>query len=260
MNIYDKMKAEAARLSTKAMALEAEISTLPPEAFKFQQNGNSFKHYHYLNKKWKYLPSSEMDQIVALNKRMILEMMLKDTKNELDAITAYLNKHHESDTAMEYMIKKPHAEELLRPFIQIRDERLWKWAEEDYPSTAGHPESLIHKGPQGKMYRSKSEAQIATSLFKHEIPNRYEWDREINGIVYHIDFTIRHPKTGEYYYWEHFGLMSDEKYNLRNARKLTDYESVGIFPDVNLILTYESRRFPLSISRIDEIVEEWFLG
>ena len=53
--------------------------------------------------------------------------------------------------------------------------------------------------------------------------------------------------------------MSDEKYNLRNARKLTDYESVGIFPDVNLILTYESRRFPLSISRIDEIVEEWFL-
>ena len=84
-------------------------------------------------------------------------------------------------------------------------------------------------------------------------------DHTINGITYHIDFTIRHPKTGETYYWEHFGMIDSESYNHRFAGKLADYESDGIFPGINLILTYESRKFPLSISMIDEIIEEWFL-
>ena len=133
------------------------------------------------------------------------------------------------------------------------------WEEEEYPSTAEHPEHLIHPGPKGKMYRSKSEASIATVLHRHGIPFRYEWDKDINGVTYHIDFTIRHPKTGQIIYWEHCGGMDKDGYSANVGTKIKDYESAGIFPDRNLILSFESKQFPFEYGMAEEIVERWFL-
>jgi hypothetical protein len=35
---------------------------------------------------------------------------------------------------------------------------------------------------------------------------------QIQNVSIYPDFTIRHPVTGEVYYWEHFGMMDNENY------------------------------------------------
>lgn len=261
MNYSDVLKKEAARLSSNINYLKMELSKLPEGKLRFWKNGKNETYRHYIERDGmrKYIPLSQKELIFLLAKKKVLELMLKDASRELAALAIYLRRHRDTDSVAEYLAKEPYIEEMVRPLFQIRDERLQKWVEADYPSTAPYPENKIHPGPLGQMFRSKSEAQIANALYKNKIPYRYEMDHEIKGITYHIDFTIRHPEIGELYYWEHLGMIDSESYNHRNARKLTDFESVGIFPNVNLILTFESRKFPLSIGTIDEIVEKWFL-
>ena len=108
------------------------------------------------------------------------------------------------------------------------------------------------------MYRSKTEADIAFLLTKYQIASRYEEVRTINGIEYPIDFTTRHPVTGKMIFWEHFGKMDDPAYTKKIGPKLLDYESAGIFPDINLILTFESKRFPMNSNQLDEIIQQWY--
>ena len=45
------------------------------------------------------------------------------------------------------------------------------------------------------------------------------------------------PRTAEYYYWEHFGLLDDPKYVSESVcRKIKLYSDNGIIPSVNMIL------------------------
>ena len=108
------------------------------------------------------------------------------------------------------------------------------------------------------MYRSKSETMIARGLFEKRIPFRYENDKEIGGVTYHIDFTIRHPKTGQFIYWEHLGAMDMESYALNAGMKLRAFAGAGIVLGRNLILTMETRQYPLSYGLVEDIIQQWF--
>ena len=257
--IFDLLSQEYTRLSSQICSLENAIERLPEGSLEFNKNGNRYRHYQSINKKRTYLPLSEQETIEALAKKKYLQKMLMDARNEKSAIGKYLKAHNDKDHAHDLLTHNPHLEELLSPLFAPLDEKLRNWASADYPSTAGHPEFLIHPGPGGKKYRSKSEAMIAYILYKYRIPFRYEWDKDINGITYHIDFTIRHPKTGEFFYWEHCGMMDRDSYAANIGTKLRDFEKVGIFPDRNLILTFESRQYPFEIGMAEEIVKKWFL-
>ena len=262
MHYSDIMKNEAIRLNSVISNINNSLSKLPEGTLRFWKNGKGlgYRHYIEIDGKRHSIPMSQKDLITQLAKKTILTKMLQDAKREKAAIESYLHRHRDKDSVADYLMKEPHMEELVRPLFQIRDDHLREWAEADYPSTADHPEHLIHQGPRGQLFRSKSEAQIATILYINKIPYRYEWDHEINGIVYHIDFTILHPKIGQTYYWEHFGMIDSESYNHNNARKIADYASIDIFPGKNLIVTCESKKHPLFISPIEDIVNEWFLN
>ena len=66
-------------------------------------------------------------------------------------------------------------------------------------------EILVVKGTLGKMLRSKSEAIIDRLLYQNKIPFHYEEKLVLGGITIYPDFVIRHPVTGEYYYWNILG-------------------------------------------------------
>lgn len=72
-------------------------------------------------------------------------------------------------------------------------------------------------------------------------------------------FTIRHPKTGEVFYWEHFGLMDNPTYSKNAYSKLQLYTNHGIIPSIQLITTYETKEHPLTAETIEKIVENYFL-
>ena len=107
--------------------------------------------------------------------------------------------------------------------------------------------------------RSKSEAMIDMILYSHRIPFRYECALYLGNHPIFPDFTIRHPQTGETFYWEHFGMMDDALYAQNTASKLQLYISHGIIPSIHLITTYETKDHPLSIEVIQKTVEHYFL-
>ncbi len=108
------------------------------------------------------------------------------------------------------------------------------------------------------MVRSKSEALIHMYLFKNRIPFRYECELHLGNQIVYPDFTIRHPKTGKLYYWEHFGLMDDRNYAKKTCKKLYDYSTHGIIPMIQLITTYETKENPLTVETVEEVLAHYF--
>jgi hypothetical protein len=101
------------------------------------------------------------------------------------------------------------------------------------------PEHLIHITPRGEKVRSKSEAIIASLLYTNNIPYKYEDELLIGDRSYYPDFTIRRPKDGKIFYWEHFGMIEDHNYLEAMENKLAVYRQNNISPWYNLLMTYD---------------------
>ena len=98
-----------------------------------------------------------------------------------------------------------------------------------------------------------------TRISTLHIPYRYDARLDIGNHVYYPDFTIRHPVTGEYYYWEHVGMLDKPGYRSDFLTKFRVYINNGLLPDHNLILTYESDGHPFDITIAQDKIKE-FLG
>ena len=107
--------------------------------------------------------------------------------------------------------------------------------------------------------RSKSEAMIIKVLKQHNIPYRYEAKLTLGNTIMYPDFIIRLPKTGEYIYWEHFGLLDKPSYVKDMHFKLQTFTSHGIMPGINLIVTFENQDNPLTFEMIDMMVKYYLL-
>lgn len=132
------------------------------------------------------------------------------------------------------------------------------WQKLPYQTNPTHPEQLCIKACSGNVVRSKSEAFIDMALFQNRIPFRYECALQLGKITIYPDFTIRHPKNGSFYYWEHFGLMDDADYCQNAMQKLNLYSKNGIVPSINLITTYETKEHPLSPEIVEKTIELYF--
>ena len=90
------------------------------------------------------------------------------------------------------------------------------------------------KDKKGTAYLPKKKRELAEALAL-----------KLDRIILYPDFVIRHPVTGAYYYWEHFGMMDEEAYRNHACDKVKLYCANGIIPSINLITTYETKRHPL---------------
>ena len=110
---------------------------------------------------------------------------------------------------------------------------------------------------KGEFVRSKSEVIIANELYTANIPYEYEKPLYLEGYdsPFLPDFTIQ--VGDKVIYWEHCGLMSDEKYRTRWDRKKRVYEKVGITEwNRTLIVTYETYAGSLNLSDIRQHIAQ----
>jgi len=99
-----------------------------------------------------------------------------------------------------------------------------------------YEEGKVHRTLADVMVRSKSEVIISNMLWERDIDFSYELALFApDGTYYLPDFTI--PWAGEDYYWEHKGMMDQEKYRNHWAEKEAWYQRH--FPG-KLITTEES--------------------
>ncbi len=258
--LYERMLNESQRLEKEINSLEAEIHKLPEGKLICSRNRKYYKWYQSDGTNQIYIPKKERHLAEQLAIKKYLSVQLKNLLQEKMAVDSYL-KHHDINASQEEdeLIHTPGYQELIEPLFSPISKELLEWMNAPYEKQEKYPEQLIHKTYSGISVRSKSESLIAMFLYKNKIPFRYECALRLGEVVFFPDFTIRHPKTGEVFYWEHFGLMDNLNY-IRNVNsKLQLYTSNGIIPTIQLITTYETKENPLNSEMVEKIIEYYFL-
>ncbi len=258
ITIYNQILYRQKQIETQIVQLKQKLTTLPKEHIVCSRNGNYQKWYASDGHTQKYISKKNRPLAEKLAYKKYLCLQLQDLENELKAIKAYLKHRAPQLITKESFLQNQSLLALISPYYKPLSQDLENWTNEPYHQNPHHPENLIHKSLSGNALRSKSEAMIDTFLYKSRIPFRYECQLILGNQILYPDFTIRHPKTGKIYYWEHFGMMDNPEYLAKATSKFQTYINHNIFPNDNLITTYESKENPLSVHVISKTIDNYF--
>lgn len=255
ITIYTEIITGQNNIKTQIKNLQAKINSLPEGDLHCIKNGKYIKWFVTNRKTTRYIPKKERPLAEALALKKFYQFQM----NELTVRSQLLeNALHSQTNALSLLEETSCFKELLEPHFHTFSKELQQWANADYEHNPRHPEHLTHQTISGYKVRSKSEVIIANTLFTNHIPFRYECILAFQDIHFYPDFTIRHPKTGEITYWEHFGMMDKPAYCENTFNKLKIYATHQIIPSINLITTYETQNTPLNSEKIQQIVYEYF--
>lgn len=238
-------------LEKEVNELEKKVGRKPEGTLTYITEGETYRYYLQTcvngKRSRKTLTDEHMQEELATKR--LQTFLLRDTRNELDAVSAYLRKRKI------YSIDTVYGHEAINTLI-LRSCRKWETA--DYSKNPYHPDGLKVEGAKGVMVASKSEKDITYGLASGELPNRYEQEYKIEGRKVYPDFTIFHPLTRKIFIWEHFGKMDDKDYAKNAYDKIELYQRNGFFPGDNLILTFEDKEHPLTNRRIYATIQYYF--
>lgn len=250
------MCSESQKLKEQISSLQAQLKTFPKGDFYCTRNRNHFKWYRTINGKSEYIKKSYHSFAEKLAIKKYLSLQLEDALHEKKAIDFYL-RYHVPAKAEQLLTQNSEYQRLLSPYFKPLSEELEEWSKSPFNQNPNYPEHKIHPTPSGNMVRSKSEVLIDMALYTHKIPFRYECELILDGFCIYPDFTVRNPRTGKLYLWEHFGKMDDPNYARKTSLKLNTYITNNTFPDIDLITTYETLDHPLSVQKIEAVIAEF---
>ena len=257
LTLYDKIIKERNILDKKMKSLQKNLKKMPSGTLICTKNSKHFKWYHKDTNQYQYIPKSQRDFAEKLAEKTYYSSLFDDMCQEKNALDSYLKKH--KDYKSNKLLQNKDFLSLLSARFKPISEELLVWSTEEYKRNPYSPEALTHTSSSGSLFRSKSEADIATFLFRNKIPFRYEAALVLGNHTIYPDFTIRHPITGELYYWEHFGMMDNPEYAKKAFSKIAEYNEHGIYPSINLIMTFETKKNPLGIDTIEKVASDYFL-
>ena len=244
----------------KMQSIERQQKKLPEGKLICSHTGKYCKWECSDGKKKTYIPKKDRALAEKLAAKKYLSALWNDLAHEKYAIDLYLRRHFNHKSEVDQLLTgSPEVEKLLSPYFSPLSKELDEWMKDSYETNPKNPEHLTHKVSTNEIVRSKSEAMIIKILKQYNIPYRYEAKLTLGNTIIYPDFIIRHPKTGEYFYWEHFGLLDKSSYVKDMHFKLQTFTSHGIMPGINLIVTFENQDNPLTFEMIEMMVKYHFL-
>lgn len=254
--IYKQLIRKSERLSKQIEGTQRKLQKLPEgkliccKGSWYQSDGH----------KKTYIKKQDRKLAEKLAAKKYLSALLEDLKKEKYATDLYTRHCIQDKGKVDLLIEhSPEVLNLLSSYFSPLSVELDNWMNSPYEKNLKHPEHLTHKVAKDEYVRSKSEAIIAKLLRQNKIPYRYECQMVLNDVEMYPDFMIRHPKTGELYIWEHFGMLDKPEYVRNMHSKMQIFTSNNIMPGINLITTYETKTRPLSYEMVDFLVNYYFL-
>ena len=123
-----------------------------------------------------------------------------------------------------------------------------------------YEQALIHRTLRGEMVRSKSEVIIANMLFQAGIDYEYEKELDLGEDGARIpDFTIEDAESGIQFYWEHCGMLGNERYRERWEEKKKIYEKHGIIEGENLIVSRDALNGSIDSGAIKALIDKYLM-
>jgi len=253
-----KITTEFNRLDSKIQQIDKKLKSLPEGKLTYSQTGKYSKWYQSTPLGRTYIPKSKRTFAEKLVFKTYLMHLRAEYLAEKKLLKHYLD-HHTPACTEQSFLPNPVFKELLKPFFKPLSQELNDWAKTSYPANPFPNKFSTLISPSGHSVRSKSELLIAMALHSNKIPFRYDCALQLDDGVIYPDFTIRHPKTGEYFYYEHFGMADDPKYSGKIGERIQRYIFNGIIPGINLIISFETKAQPLDPLFIEETIRKYFL-
>ncbi len=202
----------------------------------------------------------ENRNIAVIVAQMEYDRKFLETANEMLKMLDSFDKHVEECGIEDVFTKLSESKKQLVSPIQPDMERFaaeWEYSEYDKkPISEDIPR---YKTQKNEIVRSKSELIIANTLYEKGIPYKYECPLEICGRIIHPDFTILNKNTGKIMYWEHLGMMDDTPYRNEALKRISNYESAGIFSGVEIIYTMENYTKPLTTTEVEAKIRKYIM-
>lgn len=213
--------------------------------------GNRKKEHRYGVKK-------QPDVLNGLVRKEYVTDALKRIDQDIRAVELACKRYKpiDEDTIMKsFLTKYPELEEGIHHGpIDIEE-----WVNRFPRMDDYHPENLIHTAADGTKSRSKNELHIASRLDHYGIIYRWDCPTGIPGLRRNPDFTILRRRDWKIIYWEHFGMMDVPSYKAEYKAKMREYETVGIVPWDNLIMTFDTKKGGMRADIIEAMIKCWLL-
>ena len=248
----------------------------PQGRIRISQNGGHPEYYLVTERgslRGKYLPHSQKTLARQLAQKDYDARLIKLLQKEITALQNYMKQTSNGRAIPElYDSLCPARRSLITPAILTNEQYAARWQDVSWTGRPFAPDAPYICTAHGERVRSKSEVIIADTLFRYNIPYRYEFPITLKrsnsddirrdfgrSITLYPDFLCLNTRTRTEFYCEHFGLMDSTEYSNNAAGKLRLYTENGILAGRNLIITMETQTEPPSIKALEKLIEEFLL-
>ena len=256
-NLDYSIKKNIGDLKTLISYIDKELNDAPEGRLAWSKRSNGrYCFYQKVDGQKIYIPSDNFNQVKLLSKKEYYQNLKKAVEKELDTLEKFFAKYQpEKKFDVYYNLNEPFKSN-VQPIIRDAKMKVAEWKATLHKPYQEHPEALKFYTKGGEYVRSKSEMLIANTLSEYSTELAYIYEPTIvikNGTAnnqLHPDFVIINLRTGEIFYWEHGGLIEFEDYMNSFVWKQRLYESAGIVLGKNLIITLETKKYPLDYKTV----------
>lgn len=249
-------------LEKELQSVNRQLEEAPAGRLAISRTAKRTNYYHEFQaggKRKRLTVTSDEWSLHNLARKEYLLTEEKVLQKDIKLIRRIIDRYEEPDAANILGKLSPKLSELPEKlFFRGNGTELQDWVNEPYNQSDYRPEKKIHITSTGIRVRSKSELIIAEQLSKYRVAFRYEEILQLDNRRFVPDFTIKR-KDGKLIYWEHCGLPNNSVYIARHNEKMKTYETAGIVPWKNLIVTYDEPDGTLNIKLIDSEIRNKIL-
>lgn len=239
-----------------------ELNDVPPDIIRtFYSKGHPQLNYRKAGeKKGHYLKKDDYQKAAMIVQKeyeeKIRQAIIKQ-KNKLEKFLCGFEPGFPENILNSF---KGAKRDLITPIRPSDNDYISQWLASNPGCRNPFPDTPLFETQRGELVRTKSEKILADLFYSYNIPYQYEPAFILkNGITKYPDFVLLKVRERKTFYWEHMGLAGNEEYSSDNLNKLALYESSGLIPGVNLILTFESKKIPFDIKLAKQIIETTLL-
>ncbi|MEG0924950.1 MAG: hypothetical protein RSE98_07865 [Anaerovoracaceae bacterium] len=199
-----------------------------------------------------------VDLIAKLSQKQLSSKIVYQLEKNIEKQQKFLKGYSSIDEENLQLILPERFRRSVESSIKSRNE---EWEYESYQKRVDTSRFNIHETLKGDLVGSKSEVIIANALYVRGIPYHHDEMfpvRNINNGFYYLDFITKTP-IGEMFYWEHFGLLDDQRYAEKNTEKLLFYHSNGLELGKNLIVTVDDQFGNCNSPDINRIIDQFLM-
>ena len=206
--------------------------------------------------------TSDKEKVRIMARKLFLQKSLERLNENIDVLKEAIDNLEDisTDAVLESLdpnIAKQILFQKQKDYLLPQDpeeaQKHMEWIRTPYLKNPKHSENLKHRTSTGESTRSKSEVLIYEKLKEFKMAFRYDSQLLIGGEEIFPDFTIRRT-DGQIFYWEHFGRCDLQRYREEYLWKLRLFESVGIGPWNNLIITFDVGDGMIDMREIEALI------